>query len=108
MSVAAAPVSSDRVRELEAEVRTLRDREWRNLPDDAPSTYLGRPQPGAAPHHYGPDDVVVDGDWLVDMEQRLVVAENALVTEVRPDVRPEVRRAEESAAWAEHETEVLR
>lgn len=33
-----------------------------------PTTYLGRPQPGAAPHHYGPDDVVVDGDWLHALE----------------------------------------
>jgi len=39
---------------------------WR---DDAPTTYRGYKQPGAAPRHYMPDDVVVDGDWL-DSELR--------------------------------------
>ncbi|WP_230670969.1 hypothetical protein [Rathayibacter sp. Leaf248] len=50
---------------LAQEVKRLRDREWTNMPDDKPSSYLGYPQPGAAPKHYGPDAVVVDGDWLV-------------------------------------------
>jgi hypothetical protein len=49
---------------LAAEVERLRAREWRNMPDSEPCTYLGYKQPGAAPFHYGPDDVVVDGDWL--------------------------------------------
>lgn len=31
---------------------------------DEVGTYLGYRQPGARPHCYGPDDVVVDGDWL--------------------------------------------
>jgi hypothetical protein len=36
--------------------------------DDQPDTYHGHPQPGASPSYYGPDDVVVDGDWLVQLE----------------------------------------
>lgn len=54
---------------LQSDLKAVKDREWRNLPDDAPTIYLGRPQPGAAPHHYGPDDVVVDGDWLQELEE---------------------------------------
>ena len=49
---------------VRAENRALKDREWTNMPDDAPEMYHGYKKPGAAPHHYGPDAVVVDGDWL--------------------------------------------
>ena len=49
---------------VRAENRVLKDREWTNMPDRAPRTIGDYKKPGAAPHHYGPDDVVVDGDWL--------------------------------------------
>lgn len=32
--------------------------------ESKPSMYLGYRQPGASPTFYGPDEVVVDGDWL--------------------------------------------
>lgn len=58
------PALLARLDEVTAENDEYRKREWRNMPDDEPTRYKGHPQPGAAPHHYGPDDVVVDGDWL--------------------------------------------
>lgn len=36
-----------------------------------PGRYLGHIQPGGNPALYGPDDVVVDGDWLASTERRL-------------------------------------
>jgi hypothetical protein len=36
--------------------------------DEKPDMYLGHPPPGASPSFYGPDDVVVDGDWLAQLE----------------------------------------
>lgn len=44
--------------------------------DARPSRYLGRPQPGASPTFYGPDDVVVDGDWLARLEEEISLLRN--------------------------------
>lgn len=43
---------------------------WLAEHDDRPDTYLGYLQPGASPTFYGPDDVVVDGDWLEAFEAK--------------------------------------
>ena len=45
--------------------------------DGPPPTYRGHRQPGHGPQFYGPDDVVVDGDWLADLESRAAVQPTA-------------------------------
>lgn len=47
--------------------------------DERPTYYLGYKQPGASPSFYGPDSVVVDGDWLQDrLKQADLLAEQMI------------------------------
>ncbi|KQO98311.1 hypothetical protein [Leifsonia sp. Leaf264] len=97
-----AELARHRARDLEAEeARTaefakerVERKEWLAGRDERPSTYLGRKQPGADATYYGPDDVVVDGDWLESHERR-ATADAKKLTKIQKAVRDHRRTDEQ-------------
>jgi hypothetical protein len=79
--------------------------------DDAPTVevaHSGEPlldrgykMPGYAPRHYGPDDVVVDGDWLEEeiASRDAVIAAQAAVIKTATEAIMEGRRTG-TAEWS--------